>query len=549
MGLLAPVVATLLADTKEYSAKMDQSIAKMEKFGATGATTGDKIAGVWNKISTVTLAGAAVVAGAALDLAYKYGESLDMMQRTTHLTGAQMDYLKGKILNVSTATATAAPIITGGLTQLIKSGEGSKQALIDVATAAQYAKATGGDLNATLTSAIGIQKTHITGTKNITQTLNIMDTAIKNSQLSANDLNSALGGRALSAFAAYHIDLKSSVAVLAGFADQNLRGSRSVLILKTGLAALEKPATDSKGHLTAQAKAVAAVHLNMTTLAAEIRKPGGMLAVMGQLSTAFNTNASAAMKAQGIGAWLQQIFGTSAGPAFTNIIAELPKLMNLYDKMNNSGGAVKGSFNEWLTSPAGAVAKFKTVLQNTAIRLGNVLLPKLTVGLIEATRLITSVMGSPTGSSLVVGGVEALIGGAIATKIVRALLGAASGLGVKSLAGAGAAELGATAAGAGAITAAGIAAFIGTTDILKHNLFGLGTAVNKLTSLIMGDTHNSTTSLAGTTAKLVKRAGINESNATVGLGEGTMRWLQAGSPKYMTHKASTKTGVKVTVTH
>ena len=35
MGLLNPVIATLLADTKEYMAKMNEADAKMNKFGKT----------------------------------------------------------------------------------------------------------------------------------------------------------------------------------------------------------------------------------------------------------------------------------------------------------------------------------------------------------------------------------------------------------------------------------------------------------------------------------------------------------------------------------
>jgi TP901 family phage tail tape measure protein len=533
---LPPVVATLLADTKEYSAKMDEATGKMERLGAASETTGSKMSAFAGKAATAVLGLGVAVVGVSVDLAMKYSEALDTMQRSTNLTAGQVDYLRGKILDVSTATATSATTIVSGETQLIKSGESLKQSLHDVGQAAKYSQATGADLNTTLTAAIGIQRMHIAGTSNMTETLNIFDTAVKNSQLSSSNLTAALGGKALSAFSAYHIDLKSAVTLLAGFADQNLVGTKATMALKTGIAALEKPTTSTTGKITTAALAVKSVGLNMNTLAAEVRKPGGAIQVMQQLSTAFNENASSGMKAKGMAAWLQQIFGSSAGPAFANMIAELPKLQTLYDKLNTSGGAVNTSFADWLKSPAGAVAKFKTVLENTAIRLGDVLLPKLTVGLIDATKIITGVLGSPTGSSLAIGGAEALIGGAIVTKLVRAMITAAEGLGMGGAAGIGAAEASGVAAGAGAVTMAGIASFIGTTEILKHNLFGLGTAVNNAAGNIakafgINLTRSGTTQESGSLAAVLKSYGITPGMSTVGLSPATIKWMEEQANK------------------
>jgi TP901 family phage tail tape measure protein len=474
---LPPVVAQLLASTGEYNAKMDEATGRMEAFGKSSDKIGTKVAGLWNKMSTYAIAGAVGVTAVAAKMAYDYNDALDSMFRTTNLNADQQAYLKKAVLDVSTATTTTATTIVSGETQLLKAGDNLHQSLIDVGQAAKYTQAMGGNLNDTLTAAIGIQKQHIAGSHSMAQTLDIFTTAEKNSQLTAEDLNTALSGRALSAFSAYKVDLRSAVTILAGFADQNLRGSRSTMVLKTGLAALEKPAETAKGKLTNQAKAIASVGLNMTTLADEVRKPGGMLMVLNQLSTAFNTNASAAMKAQGIAAFMQQIFGTSAGPAFTNLLTELPKLMQLYDKMSTSKGATNTAFAEWLKSPQGAFEKFKTTLENSIIRIGDVVLPKLTVGLIDATKLITDIAGNKTETSLIGDVVKVVLGGAIATKLIQGILAVAGGLGVKAVVGAGAGELAATAAGAGFDAAAGIAAFYATTEALRHNLFGLGTAV------------------------------------------------------------------------
>ena len=545
LGSISPVTAVLLADTKEFSASMDAAGAKMEAFGATTATTGERVASIWNKMSTLILGAGVAVAAVSVDLAYKYNEALDTMQRSTNLTAAQMDYLKGQILNVSTATATSATLITTGVTQLIKAGEGEKQALTDVGQAAKYAQATGGNLNDTLTAAIGIQKQHIAGTHSISQSLDIMNTAIKNSQLTADNLNSALGGRALSAFAAFHVDLRSATTLLAGFADQNLNGTRATMALKTGIAALEAPTASSTGKLTAHALILKSVGLNMDTLAGEIRRPGGVLTVLTQLQNAFNATTNTAIKSKGIGAFITSILGSSAGPAFTNLINELPKLESLYSKMNTSTGSVNGSFAQFLHSPAGAVAQFKTALENAAIRIGDVILPKLTVGVIDATRLITAISGNPVASSALVDGALALGGGAIATKLVSAILKTAGGLGLGggALAAEGEVGVAAISAATGGIAAAGIAAFLGTTEVLKHNLFGLGTAVDKVTGMLgIGGGQSGTVQYGADLAKALAKYGITN-NATVSLSPATIDYIEG--KKY----PGSKSKGRVTINH
>ena len=463
IGSLSPVTAVLLADTKAYSAKMDEAQAKMGAFGATGETAGARVGAAWEKMSTMIAGAGVAVVAVAVDLAYKYNEALDSMQRQTNLTDGQMKILHGTLLNVSTATATSATTIVTGEQQLVKAGESLKQSTTDVAQAAKYSNAQNANLNDTLSAAIGIQKTHLSGTKNISQTLDIFTTAIKNSQLTATDLNAALGGRALSAFAAYHLDIRSATTLLAGFADQNLKGAKATMALKTGIAAIEKSAVSSTGKITPQALAIKSVGLNMTTLADEIHKPGGALQVLQQLSTAFDHNATSAMKAKGIAAWLTSIVGTSAGPAFTNLITELPKLQALYNNMGTSGGAVNSSFSKWLASPAGAVAKFKTVLENSAIKLGDVLLPKLTVGLIDATKIITGVLGSPTKTTALADTAEVLLAAALTTK--------AAGIGVSIAEGFGVSVAGGLASVIGASIGAGVLAFIvgkpGQSDFTK----------------------------------------------------------------------------------
>ena len=116
-GLLPPVIATLIADTKEYMAKMTEAQAKMGEFGATSEAS----AGLFGMSASSIALGAAGVAAAvgayAVDAALKFNEQMDKVRLQAGLTKAQTDALSSSILNISaTFGVTTADLATGALT-------------------------------------------------------------------------------------------------------------------------------------------------------------------------------------------------------------------------------------------------------------------------------------------------------------------------------------------------------------------------------------------------------------------------------------------------
>ena len=417
-GLLPPVIATLLADTKEYSAKMDEATGKMAAFGKAGDTTGQKMDAFATKASTAILGVGVAVGAAALDFAYKYSEALDTVRLQTNLTTTQMAQLGKMALVTSTATATSASEIATAYGQTVKAGDSLSQSQRDVGSAAMFAKVENASLTDTLTAALGVQKLHIAGTNSVTQTLNIWTEAIKHSKLQATDLTAALGGKSLSTFAAYHVDLKTATTLLAGFANENLTGSRALLALKGGFTALDKPLETSTGKISTNALYLQKLGLSQATLASEARRPGGMLQVLSQINQAFNQNATSAQKAAGLAAAMQQIFGTSAGPAYTNIISQLPQLEKLFGTLSNTKGATKSAFEVWLSTPTGAVANFENAMKNALIPLGNLILPDATKVANWAAGLPKFFETHPLFSKTSIDLAAALLAGSLAVKIV-----------------------------------------------------------------------------------------------------------------------------------
>ena len=82
MGMLPTVVATLLADTREYMAKMDEAGAKMAEFGGIAEASGGRMNKFANTASTAVLGIGAAMGAYAVDKAYTFQESVSY----THLT-------------------------------------------------------------------------------------------------------------------------------------------------------------------------------------------------------------------------------------------------------------------------------------------------------------------------------------------------------------------------------------------------------------------------------------------------------------------------------
>ena len=142
MGMLSPVIATLLADTKEYMAKMNEADEKMHKFGKTAEESGGKFHKFANTASNAVIGVGAAITGYAIDQALKFNEVLDNIQNQSGASAEEVDRLKTSIINVSNETAISSDKIGNAFLQVEKAGirGASAYKLVDAAakTGAQF---------------------------------------------------------------------------------------------------------------------------------------------------------------------------------------------------------------------------------------------------------------------------------------------------------------------------------------------------------------------------------------------------------------------------
>jgi TP901 family phage tail tape measure protein len=417
-SLMPPVIIEIMASIKEFTAKKNEVIHGLEQIQTAGNTTSAKLSALGTKIGNFALMGSVGVAAYATKLAFSYQEALDQVARTTNLTKKQIEELSPTILKVSKDTATAATEIAAAYAQAVKGGLSLEQANSAVAASAMFAKAENGNLTQTLNAALVVQRLHIQGTKSVAQTVDIFTNAVKNSKLTANDLNAAMEGRALSVFAAYGLSIQTITTLFAGLANQNIYGTQAMRVMNAALSGIEKSMTSASGKATPLNNALKSIGLNQANLASQVNKPGGFIMILQQINDGFNKYATAGQKALGITAFLNSAFGKTVGPTLANFMPQLPMMLKMYGDANKSGSTL-AQFQEWLKSPSGAWQNFLTSLQDALIPLGDKILPKLTTALQDITKILDAPKGSTTNTALNValGAGGALMAGFTASKL------------------------------------------------------------------------------------------------------------------------------------
>jgi len=277
MPLLPPVIATLLADTKEYMAKMDEAEHKMGKFGAASDLAGGKVKNFANTASTaiIGLGGAMVAYG--VDSALKFQKSLDALQNQAGFTAKQADEAGKSIMSLSNMTGISTENISSAYLQAAKAGLSLSRTQQLVNDAAKVSVITGGDVTSTTQTLVGIENLQIAKGMSVAQVSDLMVLANKRHLGSLDSLTSTLTGKVGGALAAAGVNL-SEIAAISDVASAAGYGTaKSYAALATGLNKIESPTAKS-------AKAMGLLGINAQTLAADARHPGtGIVDVLAYL--------------------------------------------------------------------------------------------------------------------------------------------------------------------------------------------------------------------------------------------------------------------------
>ena len=417
MGLLNPVIATLLADTKEYMAKMNEADEKMNKFGKTAEASGDKFHKFANTASNAVIGVGAAITGYAIDQALKFNEVLDNIQNQSGASAEEVDRLKTSIINVSNETAISSDQIGNAFLQVEKAGMRGASAYKLVDVAAKTAAITGGDVVSTTQTLIGIQRLQIARGMSVAAVGDLMVNANKMHVGSLESLTGVLTGKVGGALAATGMNLAeiasiSSVASAAGYGT-----AKSYVALATGLQKIENPTASS-------AKQLKSLGLNADVLAQTARKPGtGLVDVLKMLEVQSRRTGIP------MNTLIKDTFGAASVGMVQTLANNINKVSDANKKLQQSSGADL-SVKFGLTSQQlnHQLKQLETQSKNAMTGFGLMLLPDVTAVTNFAQGAVKYFEKHPLVQKIASDAALTLFGASLAFKVAQAI-GKIPGLG------------------------------------------------------------------------------------------------------------------------
>ena len=405
-GLLPPVIATLIADTKEYQAKMAEAEATMTKFGTSSMTTGEKMTAFGKKATTAVAGVGIAMVAYGVEKALKYNEALDKIQNQAGASASELDYLKGVILTVSSQTAISSDQIAGAFLQVEKAGIRGAAAYKLVDNAAKAAAITGGDVAAIATTIVAAQSLQITKGQSVAQ---VTDTLVKANQNHIGSLDNLVGllkGKVGGALAAYGINLGEAAAVSDVASKAGYTNARSMMTLATGLGKVENPTT-------AQTKALKALGINADALARTARHPGTGL---------IDTLKALEVQSKKTGVPLEKLISVTFGSGAVGLVSALAKQLPALTSLNTSlqSSSAKGldtAFGITSEQLNYKIQKIKTQLTNALTGIGITLLPTVATLAGVVTTVTAYLQKHPIAMTFLSDSLVAAIGLALSTKL------------------------------------------------------------------------------------------------------------------------------------
>jgi len=367
MPLLPPVIATLLADTKEYMAKMREAEHQMGKFGHSAEVAGGKFHKFAGSAATaITATGTAMIAY-GVESALKFNEALDKIQNQAGASSSEIEFLKNAILKTSNQTAISSENIADAFLQVEKAGIRGSKAYALVSDAAKAAAITGGDVSSIAKTIVGVQELQITKGMSLAQVTDMLVIANQKHVGSLDQITAALTGRVGGALAAAHVSLAELAAVSDVASKAGYNQSRVFVQLATGLNKLESPTS-------ATTKSMAKLGLNAQTLASIARHPGtGLIDVLGYLEQ-YSKRTGTAMNTL-----IQGTFGASSIGLVTDLTNHLNELKGTVKTLGGASGAgLASAFGITQKQLNFQLEQLKTQAENALKGIGLLLLP--TVG-------------------------------------------------------------------------------------------------------------------------------------------------------------------------
>jgi TP901 family phage tail tape measure protein len=366
MAGINEVIVRLVADMKEFQAKMGEAGHTVKDFGKEADTMGAKWKSIGSKLSTGVLVGVGGALAYGTEQAFKFNESLDAIINQSGASAAEVENLKGKIIDVSNATGYSAESLAGAALEIEKAGIRGKAAYDLLSNAAMGARITGGQVADVTKTIIAVQTLQIAKGESVAQITATLVEANKMHLGSLDSLANVLQGKVGAALAAYGVNLNEAAAVASIASKAGITNARSMVTLANSLGAIQNPTK-------AQDLALKSLGLSSAKLTQEMHKPDGLIQVLQTLAE------TAKRTGKPISEVASAVFGKSGAGTATVLINNVKDLSSAYKTLAGSNpSSLQSQFQETMKQLGPQLQVAGANLNNALLNIGEAILPSLT---------------------------------------------------------------------------------------------------------------------------------------------------------------------------
>lgn len=417
MALLPPVVATLLADTKDYSAKMDAAQGKMDALGKSSTTTGQRISSGLNKASSAVIGAGLVVAGVSLKMATDFQTATTALVTGAGESAKNLEMVRQGLLNLAGQVGQTPIELAKGMYMIESAGFHGAEGLKVLRAAAQGAAVGAADMQ-TVADALttSLHDYNIPATQ-ATQVTSALIATVASGKTHLEDLANSLG-RVLPTASALKIPLDNLLGSVATLTNSGMTARLATTDLNSAIVGLAAPSKTAE-------KALAAMGLSSQELVNAMRDPrvglqGAFKLITDAAGKEFPIGSAAYLNA------VKQMTGTSMG---LKVALDLTgkSAVTVTQNTKTIGAAMKGAADNvrgWSQVQKDLSFQLHSLganAQSIAIGIGDWLLPKATAVAKWASGVIAYFKAHPLVGKIASDAAIAAFGAAVAFKIGKAI--------------------------------------------------------------------------------------------------------------------------------
>ena len=270
-GFLPPVVVTLVADTAEFQAAIDEASASMGELGAASETTAAKVdtsstaiaskaggagtyvTGGFKKLTTAVIGAGVGFAAFGLDKAVKLQEALDNVANQTNTTTGELVTIRKESIALSDQTGQSAVDIVGAFGAARAAGYGMAASYSAASAAAKLAVISQQPVLTTTQAIIAAQKLGVTQGMSSAKVADLLTVGLKGNEQGLTGVLGLLQGKVGAGFAAYKQSAGEAVSIANTLSEAQYSNTRAVSTFINKLGALQGPmntTSTSNGKLT-----------------------------------------------------------------------------------------------------------------------------------------------------------------------------------------------------------------------------------------------------------------------------------------------------------